>query len=139
MQACWPHTLHFHCSTAVIGQKWPRTIWKQIWMAICQYNFIYMNTKIWISHNFPVLQNIIILVFSNHLKIQKPFLAPGTYRPQAKYGPCSMSANPQVKWLPSTMLGWIASLRSSTSHGSLGLSAEYPDLHIPLSHTLKTC
>ena len=102
------------------------------WAWLCPNKILLMNTDLWIWHNFSC-------DFSQLFKNKKQCLAHRPYqnRQWARQDPCTVYANPYIKWLPSTMLGRTVSWHSSTFHGSLDLSAEYLDLHIPLSHTLK--
>lgn len=49
-----------------------------------------MNTEVWVAYDFYTLQNIILLIFSSHLKYKKKLeLACGPYKNMqwARFGP----------------------------------------------------
>lgn len=59
-----------------------------------------MNTKSWISYNYHVSWNIILLIFFNHSKVQKPNLAHGLYKSRwmaGQIGPRAVLCQPLVQ------------------------------------------
>ena len=116
---CRTHGLHHNYLSLQLQCKSSHRQYVNKCVGLCSNKTLFMDTNIWISYNFHMSWST-LLIFFNHFKMEKPFLAHRPNRQWAKFSSQTSFLTPTLSWWSMSCKSWTSRhIRMSVNHSHL--------------------